>query len=150
MAPTTPPAAGESAPPAVLDAAFFDFLESIREPALVFLPGGRIAAVNRAMTRLPDPPAVGETIGALLDRYRARRADGSPVVRGDLPYARALRGEIVGHGERFELSMGDGAAYSTVITSTPVVIDGTVVGALSVWHDFGAYVRDLASREREA
>jgi len=44
----------------------------------------------------PAEPAPGETVGAIIDRLHASRANGSPLVRGDLPYARALRGEIVG------------------------------------------------------
>ena len=56
----------------------------------------------------------------------------------------------MGHGERVELTFADGTVYRAVITSTPVVRDGPVVAALSVWHDFGAFVRGLADREREA
>jgi PAS domain-containing protein len=147
MAPTTPPADPEA--PAFLDDAFLDLLDAIDAPALVVLPGGRVVAVNRAMARLPGPPAAGDTMGGIIERYRARRADGGPIVRSDLPYARALRGDVVFHGERFELTFNDGTVYRTLITSTPVVVDGTVVAALSVWHDFGAYVRDLAGENRE-
>ena len=86
---------------------------------------------------------VGTTIGDLLDRNPARHADGSPIHRGDLPYARALRGEIVGQGERIEITLPNGTVYPTLITSTPIVRDGKVVAALSVWHDFDAYTRRL-------
>ncbi len=126
------------------DPALRELLESIREPALLYLPGGRIAAVNRgANDLLGPPPVVGVTVGELLDRNPAYRADGSPIHRGDLPYARALRGEIVAQGERIEITLADGSAYPIVITSTPIVRDGTVVAALSVWHDFNAYTRRL-------
>ena len=56
MAPPTSPDA-DPLFPAPLDDGFLDLIESIREPALVFLSGGRIVAVNRAMARLPGPPA---------------------------------------------------------------------------------------------
>jgi PAS domain S-box-containing protein len=121
-------------------------LESIREPALLYLPGGRIAAVNRAAARLTTEPVVGMTIDELLDRNPARRADGSPILRGDLPYTRALRGEIVAQGERIEVTLPDGSKYQTLITSTPIVRDGRVVAALSVWHDFEAYTQRLTRR----
>ncbi len=126
------------------DPALRDLLESIREPAVLYLPGGRIAAVNRAADLLSAASVVGMTIGELLDRNPARRADGSPIRRGDLPYARALRGEIVAQGERIELTLPDGSVYPTLVTSTPIVRDGKVVAALSVWHDFDAYTRRLA------
>ena len=148
MAPTTAPAADPEGP-ASLDDAFLDLLDAIDVPALVFLRGGRVAAVNRAMARLSGPPAAGDTMDEIIERYWARRADGTPIVWSDLPYVRALRGEVVLHGERFELTFSDGTVYRTLITSTPVVVDGRVVAALSVWHDFGAYVRDLAAEPRE-
>ena len=133
--PAPPPAAGEPGAPALLDDALPDVLDGIDAPALAFLPGGRIAAVNRAMARLPGGPAPGETIGAIIDRLHARCADGSPLVRG----------EVVVHGGRVELTLLDGTVYRTVITSTPVARDGTIVAALSVWHDFGALVRRLSA-----
>jgi PAS domain-containing protein len=126
------------------DPALREVLESIREPALLYLPGGRIAALNRAALELAGETVVGMTLDELLDRYPARRADGTAILRGDLPYSRALRGEIVGHGERIEITLPNGMIYPTLITSTPIVRDGKVVAALSVWHDFDAYARLLA------
>lgn len=126
------------------DPALREVLESFREPALIYLPGGRIAAVNRAALRLATASVVGITLDDLLNRYPARRADGSAIHRCDLPYARALRGEIVAQGERIEVTLPDGTRYATLITSTPIVRDGRVVAALSVWHDFEAYTRRLA------
>lgn len=129
--------------PMVPDPALCDVLESIREPALLYLPGGRIAAVNRAAAALATGSVVGETLGALLNRNSVRLADGRPIIRSDLPCARALRGEIVSQGERVEITQSDGSVYRTLITSTPIVRDGRVVAALSVWHDFDAYARQL-------
>ena len=130
--------------PRLPDPGLAELLEGIREPALLSLPGGRIAAVNRAAERLVGESLVGTTIDQFFDRNSARRSDGSPILRGDLPYNRALRGEIVTQGERIEITLPDGSTYVTLITSTPIVIDGRVVAALSVWHDFDAYARRLA------
>jgi PAS domain-containing protein len=125
------------------DPALRDVIESIQEPALLYLSGGRIAAVNRSAALLSPRSVVGMTIGELLDRNPARRPDGSPIRRSDLPYARALRGEIVAQGERIEITLPDGSVYQTLITSIPIIHDGKVVAALSVWHDFDAYTRLL-------
>lgn len=132
-------------PPAVLNEALLDEMERIPEPALLYLPGGRIAAVNRAAASLSSVPVVGMSIHDLLSRYEARRADGSRLIRGDLPYARALRGEVVALGERIEMSLPDGRTYRALVTSIPVIVDGEVVAALSIWHDFDAYLRELTS-----
>ena len=101
--------------------------------------------MNRAAARLADIPAIGMTIGELLGRYGTRRADGSPLIRADLPCARALRGEVVDQGERIDMTLPDGSVYRALVTSTPVIVDGKVVAALSVWHDFDVYVRCLVA-----
>jgi PAS domain-containing protein len=137
------PRTGFVGEPALPDPALSDVLESIREPAFLYLPGGRIAAVNRAATALATGSVVGESLGTLLTRNPARLADGRPIIRSDLPCARALRGEIVSQGERIEVTLPDGSIYRTVITSTPIVREGRVVAALSVWHDFDAFARRL-------
>lgn len=130
--------------PLLADPAFLDLIEGIREPAVLHLPDGRIAAINSAARGLMDRPVVGMTIGELLDLIHLHRPDGTPYPPGDLPHARALHGEIVTQGERIELTLPSGGTYSTIATSTPIVRDGRVVAALSVWHDFDAYVRRLA------
>jgi len=85
------------------------------------------------------------TIGDLIGRFRTQRADGSPLLPGDLPWARAIRGEVVDQGERVDMTLPDGSIYRALVTSTPVIVEGKVMGALSVWHDFDAYVRNLIS-----
>ena len=41
------------------------------------------------------------------------------------------------------MTLPDGTVYRALVTSSPVIVDGKVMGALSVWHDFDAYVRTL-------
>ncbi|NLX50393.1 MAG: hypothetical protein GXY82_11120 [Methanospirillum sp.] len=125
------------------DETLIEVIESIREPAYLVLPGGRIAAFNRAATRLFDRMMDIQTITDLLEKGRARRADGDRLIQSDIPSARALRGEIVSQGERFELTLSGGRVYRTIVTSTPIVLDGKVVAALSVLHDFDEYARRL-------
>lgn len=132
----------------VPDKELIELMERIKEPALLYLPGGRISAVNRAAIRLSGINAVGTTIGELLEQYGAKRANGGPLIRGDLPYTRALRGEVVNQGERIDMTMPDGSLYRAWVTSTPIVISGKVVAALSVWHDFDRYVSSLAEKQR--
>lgn len=122
-------------------------MEHIPEPAILYMPGGRVAAVNSAAARLSDFRVVGQSMVELIRRSSSRRADGSPLLAGDLPYTRALRGEVVDQGERIEIVLPDGSAYPALVTSAPVVVDGKVVAALSIWHDFNAYLRDLAGDE---
>jgi PAS domain-containing protein len=138
-APPAPPGA-----PGFPDETLIAEMELIHEPALLYLPGGRVTAVNSAATRLSDFKVVGRSMVELIGRSESRRADGSPLLRGDLPYARALRGEVVDQGERIDIVLPDGSVYRAVVISSPVIVDGKVVAALSVWHDFDVYVRRLA------
>ena len=39
------------------------------------------------------------------------------------------------------MALPDGTVYRALVTSTPVIVDGKVMGALSVWHDFDASIR---------
>lgn len=122
-------------------------IEKIEDPVLIYLPGGRIAAVNLAAARFLGQPVVGLNMGDLVERYKARNANGEPPTIGDLPYARALRGEVVALGERLEFVRNDGTHSRIMVTSEPIVMDGTVVAALSVWRDFDEYLKGLADRE---
>jgi PAS domain-containing protein len=144
MVPSTPDNADEPGAPAFLDEALLVRLESIPEPAAIYLPGGRVAAVNRVAARLSGFRGGTTTFGELNERYEARRDDGSPLPPGDTPSVRALRGEVVTHGERIDVTLPDGSVYRAVVTSSPIIVDGKVVAALEVWHDFDAYARGLA------
>lgn len=136
-------------PPPFPDRALIEEMERIPDPAVLYRPGGRIAAVNRAAARLADISAIGLTIRDLVGRFEVRRADGTRILQGDLPCARALRGEVVSQGDRIVMTLPGGAVYNAIVTSTPVIVDGKVMGALSVWHDFDAYIRKLTRRPEE-
>ncbi len=103
-----------------------------------------MAAVNRVAMRVSGFRGGTTTFSELAERFEARRDDGGPLSPGDTPSVRALRGEVVTHGERIDVTLPDGSAYRAVVTSTPIVVDGRVVAALEVWHDFDAYARGLA------
>jgi len=135
------PARGSGCPPFPGEALIAE-MERIPEPAVLYLPGGRIAAVNRAAARLADIRAIGQTVDELVGHYETRRSGGSPLLRADLPCVRALRGEVVEQGEHIDMLLPDGSVYRALVTSSPVIVDGKVMGALSVWYDFDAYVPD--------
>ena len=103
--------------------------------------------MNLAAARFLGQPVVGLNMGDLVERYKARNANGEPPTIGDLPYARALRGEVVTLGERLEFVRNDGTHSRIMVTSEPIVMDGTVVAALSIWRDFDEYLKGLADRE---
>jgi PAS domain-containing protein len=139
----SPPRGDDGLIPPFPDDALLEEMERIPDPAVLYRPGGRIAAVNRAAARLADFPPIGLTIRDLVGRFEIRRADGTRIPQSDLPCARALRGEVVSQGDRVVMTLPGGAVYNAIVTSTSVIVDGKVMGALSVWHDFDAYIRKL-------
>lgn len=143
MAPAAPPAPSDSGLPAFLDRAMLESLEGIPDPAFLIRSGGSIVAVNGAAARLSPFSFIGMTVGELLEGYGARRADGRRLVRGDLPYARALRREVVVCGERVDVTLPDDSVFRAHVTSEPIVVDGRVVASRSVLYDFDEYARGL-------
>lgn len=57
-------------PPSFPDEALIAEMERIREPALLYVRGGRIAALNSAMALLSDLQEVGMSVWELLGRLR--------------------------------------------------------------------------------
>ncbi|HOT94534.1 MAG TPA: hypothetical protein PK089_05035 [Methanoregulaceae archaeon] len=99
--------------------------------------------MNQEADRLTDIEPKGQHIRALLERYGSRTSNGDPVNPGVLPYARALKGGG-DPGERLGMCLLDGSTYFALIGPRPVIVDGKVVAALSIGHDFAAYARQLA------
>lgn len=143
------PHPGEEERPPFPDQAILGEMERITEPAILYLPGGVIASVNTAASRLAGLDMVGRSMNELIGQSSSRRADGTRLLPRDLPFMRALRGEVVEHGERIDIHLPGGSLYRALVTSTPVIRDGQVVAALSVWYDFDAYVRTLAGDGRQ-
>ena len=78
-----------------------------------------------------------------VQRSASRAADGFRLLPGDQPFARALRGEVVDQGDRIEIVLPDGTFYRGVVISDPIICDGKVVSALSVWQYFDKEIQDL-------
>jgi PAS domain-containing protein len=127
-----------------LDMDLYAVLERIEAPAVVYLTGGRIWGTNQAAERLVGTSIAGMMIDEIIEQYPIRNSEGRRFSMGDLPYTRALRGEIVSQGERIEMTLPGGENYSALVTSTPLIVDGVVVAALSIWHDFRSYAQQLA------
>ncbi len=145
--PSPPPSRADG--PGFPDQAILAEMAEIEEPAILYLHGGVIAAVNAAASRLSSLDAVGRSMIDLIARGESRTADGARLLPRDLPFMRALSGVSVDQGERIDIVLMEGTVYRALVTSSPVIRNGTVVGALSVWHDFDAYVRGLAARPDE-
>ena len=93
-------------------------------------------------------PALAPVRGRHDHRRAARQESGKARGRKPNPPERPpLRSRAAGGdrrpGRAIEITLPDGSVYQTLITSIPIIHDGKVVAALSVWHDFDAYTRLL-------
>lgn len=96
-----------------------------------------------------DPAAATHSLSFEAVRRSVRRLDGQPIPNGQLPTQRALRGERI-VGEQYLVSDACGRDVVVDATITPILGDGQIVGAVSVWHDITERIRtEQTLRENE-
>lgn len=122
-----------TSPPAPGDGAFVEaLLNSLDSGVVACDASGRVVMVNRALRAY-----VNEAVhfDAVRERFRFQHHDGTPVQAHELPLARALAGEEV---HRAELLAHDdqGRPGWYAANARPIrTDDGTVTGAVVVFHD---------------
>jgi PAS domain S-box-containing protein len=107
---------------------------------MVYDAAGSMVRANAAARALYDIDPVGVDIETLARRLSSRRLDGRPLVREELPTARALKGERV-LGERFVLTRRDGQEMVVSFSSAPLQLGGQAVGAVTVCTDITDLIR---------
>jgi signal transduction histidine kinase len=97
-------------------------LDSMPDAVLVLDEGARVVEVNRAAVDLlgaADKPELLVPLAALAERFKLRRADGSPFPPGRYAPLRALRGERL-QGYEAIFRRADGRDVYVGITASPV------------------------------
>jgi signal transduction histidine kinase len=107
---------------------------------------------------LQGNPAALKMFGAVtieqLDAARVaqlatvRGAGGQPIAAEDLPSTRALRGEVV-RDRQLILGGGERRSLTILASASPLIGNGRVSGAVSVWHDVTEHARLAALEERQ-
>ena len=121
---------------AELEAAFATMTHGI----MVYDAAGSMVRANAAARALYDIDPLGVDIEILAKHLSSRRLDGRPIVREELPTARALKGEHV-LGERFVLTRLDGQEMVVSFSSAPLQLGGQAIGAVTVWTDITDLIR---------
>ncbi len=124
-------------------------LAAIRQPAFLYDADGTIADANDLAEALAGRSLAGRTLAAVVGIFDVRSPDGSPLLAADLPAGRALAGE-----EAVDVPLAvraaDGRTLHVLATAAPILNDGEVVGALSIWQDVSARERIRAEAETAA
>jgi PAS domain S-box-containing protein len=107
---------------------------SMTNAVIVFDVSGIARRANPAAIRLIGFDPVGSPLQLLLTRLGIRDDDGRPYDKSTLPSQRALEGEVV-IGARLILSGTDGVERIIRSSSSPLLINGSILGAVTVWTD---------------
>ncbi len=112
-------------------------LESMANPVIVVDAAGTVVHLNAAAKRLVGTPAA---LADLKDRVRAYRPDGAtPLPDHDGAISRALHGEATFNLELLLRCEGKGGDLRFLASGHPIRNpDGTIAGAVAVFHDITA------------
>lgn len=121
-------------------------LAAIRQPAFLYDATGRIAEANDLAEALAGRTLGGHTLAAVVDLFDPRSPDGSPLLAGDMPSARALAGEEA-IDVPITIRAADGRILHVLVTDAPILNGSELVGILSIWQDVSALERLRAEAE---
>ncbi|HWH08055.1 MAG TPA: PAS domain S-box protein [Candidatus Thermoplasmatota archaeon] len=103
--------------------------------AIAEAPSGKLLFHNQEAVAILGHPLLPTEDVRGYARYGAVREDGAPYAPGEYPIARALRGEVVRRHE-MRYRRGDGAMTRIVVNAAPVRDgSGSIVAAVSTFHD---------------
>ncbi|GAB4252743.1 MAG: SpoIIE family protein phosphatase [Thermoleophilia bacterium] len=77
---------------------------------------------------------VGIRRNELLERLYVRHPDGERLAPREIPSSRALAGETI-NNQRLSFRRADGTDLTIIVSASPLVIEGKIAGAVTVWRD---------------
>lgn len=102
-------------------------LDSIDDLIIIYDAAGNLVKTNKAFSRIAGPEE-GRT------RFMIRHPDGRPFAPEEQPEARALRGETV-RDDTCRMTGDGGRELSFAVSSSPIVVEERISGAVVVYHD---------------
>lgn len=127
-----------------LDALF----AALVQPVVLYDRAGRVIRANPAALRLVGQERPGPLRQPLLEPRHVRHLDGRPMPQEEMPSSRALRGETVSPvtvAARFD----DGREVTLLVSASPLLADGKVVGAVLACQDVTERERLVEALETE-
>ena len=97
---------------------------------------GKFSYVNKRAGQLYGFDTLGLNLVENVAKVRARRADGTDYLIGELPVSRSLSfGEVV-HNEEMMIERPDGQAFPVLASTAPLRdLQGNITAAIVVWED---------------
>ena len=107
---------------------------TLRQPACLYGPDGRIAAANDRAETLAGRPLAGRSIAEAIGIFDIRSSDGAPLVEAAMPVTGALLGEEA-VDVPLAVTTADGRTVRVLATASPIREGDAVAGALVVWQE---------------
>ncbi|MRR35061.1 PAS domain S-box protein, partial [bacterium] len=114
------------------------------EAVLIYDTEMNVRRVNPCFQETYGFDPCGMNVRDIISRVSCRMLDGSPFNLENQPTPRALRGEKV-KGIRFLVKRADGSDVVIETSAGPMYVDGSIIGAVTVWHD----ITDLIKAEKD-
>lgn len=123
-------------------------LSALKEPVILVSNNRRPVLVNPAAQRLLGLDPTGRSIQKILKKLKLTAMNGVPVTYEDLPVKYALEGHVIA-GERFSFIDLNGHTRYFSVSAYPLVLKGTITGAVTVMHDETGKSRDCQASDLE-
>ena len=127
--------------------------ESLHQPVFVFDTEGKVVQVNTAAYKMLDSGdslnITGLSIDSLLSKFKIKNFDGTEIKNDELPVIRALAGENV-KNKLYKIKDINGEEIIFAISSSPLILEGNVIGAVSLWYESQEALRKTAEELRRS
>jgi len=127
--------------------------ESLHQPVFVFDTEGKVVQVNSAASKMLDSGdslnITGLSIDSLLSKFKIKNFDGTEIKNDELPVIRALAGENV-KNKLYKIKDINGEEIIFAISSSPLILEGNVIGAVSLWYESQEALRKTAEELRRS
>lgn len=121
--------------------------ESLHQPVFVFNSEGKVLQMNPAAFKIlgsgDSLNLTGLSIDTLFRKFKIKNFDGTDVKKDELPAIRALAGENV-KNKLFKVIDFKGEEIIFTISSSPLILEGNVIGAVSLWYESKEALRKTA------
>ncbi len=117
-------------------------LESQEDVILLYDPGMNVSRANSSFRSHYGFDPIGINVAEIIRRVCCRYLDGRPLILGEQPTPRSIRGERVGNIQ-YRVTKANKKEAIVETTSSPLYVGGEISGTVTVWHD----ITELKSRE---
>ena len=127
--------------------------ESLHQPVIVFDIEGKVVLLNPAALKVFGHSAgikpTALPVNDLYRKFRMQHIDGTPVRETELPSNQALAGKNI-RNQLFKVTNLNEEEIIFDISASPLVLEGRIIGAVSLWYESQEALRKTAEELRQS